>query len=194
MTYTSNKRNNHPCHSPKSRREKNEAGQSRELVRNSVIYNSHLKTLDPITAVLQIPAIQATNPTISFSTTIYDAISPPQKLLHSLLQACYQLDITICASTQSSLEEIMSWQSLDLLSYLSSPILLSRWESDLELLCQQYLKGTFTPDIFERKLATILPGVEQLTNARERLTTELENELEKMWSSYQSAGNVLGSD
>jgi hypothetical protein len=102
----------------------------------------------------------------------------PLKLFNELLQACYQIDSTLCTSTQTHANEILSWQSLDPYQYLTSPSLLKRWETDLELLSHQYLTGYYTPDTFEEKLASILPGVERFEEAKRMMELNFEDELE----------------
>jgi hypothetical protein len=102
----------------------------------------------------------------------------PIKLLQELLQACYQIDSTLCIATQTHPGEIVSWQSLDPYLYLTSPSLLKRWETDLELLSHQYLVGHYTPDTFEEKLASILPGVERFEDAKRMMELNFEDELE----------------
>ena len=102
----------------------------------------------------------------------------PIKLLQELLQACYQIDSTLCITTQTHPGEIVSWQSLDPYVYLTSPSLLKRWETDLELLSHQYLIGHYTPDTFEEKLASILPGVERFEDAKRMMELNFEDELE----------------
>lgn len=53
------------------------------------------------------------------------------------------------------------------LAYLTSPDLLIRWKSDLDSLLDHYLRGDFTPDVFEKRLQAILPGVENLERVRD---------------------------
>jgi hypothetical protein len=115
----------------------------------------------------------------SVSMSFRDTNTPaPLKLLRELLEACYQIDRSLCSSTQTSPGEITSWQSLDPYIYLTSPSLLKRWETDLELLSHQYLTGRYTPDTFEEKLASILPGVQRLEEAKRMMELNFEEELE----------------
>lgn len=126
------------------------------------------------------PALRSTPEMETFrSITTYNHASAAGKLVDTFLRACYQLDGLICGTNQVYKDEIRGWQSMDVLTYLSSPILLNRWEDDLTTLCQHYLDGTFNPDTFEHHLEVLLPGVETLEQARSRLVDELEDEIEK---------------
>jgi hypothetical protein len=109
-----------------------------------------------------------------------DNNSRANKLIQSLLSACHQLDHTICSLTQRTPHEISEWHALDPFAYLTSPALISRWEEDLGILCQDYLEGKFIPETFEKRLEAILPGVEKLEVARDRCRNELVDEIERM--------------
>ncbi|CZR56472.1 uncharacterized protein PAC_06360 [Phialocephala subalpina] len=132
------------------------------------------------------------------NTTISTITATPSITL--LLSACRSLDHLICSATISH-HEIQTWRALDPYTYLTSPILIARWKSSLETLCEQYLNGTFTPDQFEEKLMTLLPGVQKLEEARRRVNEDLERELrdrgvwvaipETFWGSVEERVGVI---
>jgi hypothetical protein len=94
--------------------------------------------------------------------------------ISKLLKTCYELDEHICGTTPASKLEIQSWRDEEVVTYLTSGSHLAQWESDLGVLCQKYLAGAFTPDIFEKTLMRILPVVEKLEYCRTALLDELE--------------------
>lgn len=160
---------------------------SKALVKSNATSDSQTMPLEPLMGMLKRSTKCGTasnkNHTMNsadfYSTPLYN-MSGPGKLLNSFLKACYQLDSSICCSSHiAQEEEVNTWQTWDPFSYLSSPTLLKKWEHGLDVLCQQYLSGSFTPDIFEDKLVSIMSGVELLQDAREKIKDELEHELEK---------------
>jgi hypothetical protein len=93
-----------------------------------------------------------------------------------LLDACHTLDRLICGPTTPA-SEIQEWHSLDAWKYLSSAELILNWKTSLEMLCEDFLNGTLTPDVFEAKLMALLPGLKKLEEARWKVSEDLEGEL-----------------
>ncbi len=60
----------------------------------------------------------------------------------------------------------------DAMAYLTSSDLILRWETDLNCLIERFLVGHFTPEMFEKRLQTILLDVEKLERLRDAMDNE----------------------
>jgi hypothetical protein len=108
------------------------------------------------------------------NNSLYDDDPPiTANLPAELLEACHDLDIAICGSDPASRNEIRSWHTLDPFIYLTSPIILTWWETNLATLCQQYREGIYTPNTFEAMLNKMLPAVDTLEGSRAKLESHL---------------------
>jgi hypothetical protein len=103
-----------------------------------------------------------------------NSVIATETTISKLLKTCFELDEHICGTNPASKTEIQSWRDEEAVTYLTSASHLARWEADLAVLCQKYLAGAFTSDIFEKILMRILPVVEKLECCRTALLDELE--------------------
>jgi hypothetical protein len=97
----------------------------------------------------------------------YSAISAT--LLSNTISACHPLDLAICSQS-----EARSWRNLGPLQYVTSTEILKAWERDLTILCQRYRDGVYVPEKFELVLKGMLPAVDELEEARNKLSSLLE--------------------
>jgi hypothetical protein len=99
------------------------------------------------------------------------------KIMNDLLRACDQIDIAIFSPLPEYECSPRSAENLNPVNRIISPDLISRWETGLEMLSEEYLRGNFTPGEFEQILKTLLVGVEKLEVVREQLDGDLRSEL-----------------
>lgn len=101
----------------------------------------------------------------------------PSRLVNSLLHVCDEIDAAIFLPVKENDCFTDSAKSLSAFSRITSSDLISRWESGLEALSENYLLGKFTPREFEKILNPLLVGVEKLEILREQLDGDVRSEL-----------------
>jgi hypothetical protein len=134
---------------------------------------------------------------ILHSKTFYKTSSSAAKKLKELLDACDQISRAIydacdqisravCGATTNSSTQmsIIALHGLSPLQYLTSPILLARWEVDLGIICRRYKSGKLSEEDFEQIIESILPGVERLEESRTKLQEEFQHDLKREGFDY----------
>jgi hypothetical protein len=153
-------------------------------------WNPSFKKLKPI--AFGSSATRSPSPNLSkdmdilHSKTFYKTSSSAAKKLKELLDACDQISRAVCGATTNSSTQmsIVALHGLSPLQYLTSPVLLARWEVDLGIICRRYKSGKLSEEDFEQIIESILPGVERLEESRTKLQEEFQDDLKREGFEY----------